>query len=81
MLVLTRKIGEAINIGDDVKVSIMDVKGQSVRIGVEAPRSTGVYREEIYGGMREQNRLATGWKTEDVAALRGMLGGLEGKKK
>jgi carbon storage regulator len=81
MLVLTRKIGEAINIGDDVKISIMDVKGQSVRIGVEAPRSTGIYREEIYGRMREQNRLATGWQTSDVASLRGLMSGLEGKKK
>ena len=81
MLVLTRKIGEAINIGDNVKVSIMDVKGQSVRIGVEAPRSMGVYREEIYGRMREQNRLATDWRTADITALKGLMSAMEERKK
>lgn len=81
MLVLTRKIGEAINIGDDVKISIMDIKGQSVRIGVEAPKSTGVYREEIYSKIQEENRLATDWKAPDINALKGLMTGMEPKKK
>lgn len=48
MLVLTRKIGEQIVIGDDIKIKIVEVKGKQVRVGIEAPRSVEVNREEIY---------------------------------
>jgi carbon storage regulator len=48
MLVLTRKIGEQIVIGDDIKIKIVEVKGKQVRVGIEAPRSIEVNREEIY---------------------------------
>ena len=48
MLVLTRKLGESIAIGDDIKVTIIEVKGKQVRIGIEAPQQTVVHREEIY---------------------------------
>lgn len=48
MLVLTRKIGELIVIGDDIKIKIVEIKGKQVRIGIEAPRSVAVNREEIY---------------------------------
>jgi carbon storage regulator len=47
MLILTRKQGEAITIGDDIKVTILDVKGKYVRVGVEAPRNLAVHRQEI----------------------------------
>lgn len=59
MLVLTRKTGESINIGDDVKISIMEIKGRSVRIGIEAPKSMIIHREEIYQKIQEENRLAS----------------------
>ncbi|MBI3794565.1 MAG: carbon storage regulator CsrA [Nitrospinae bacterium] len=77
MLVLTRKIGEAINIGDSIKVSIMDVKGQSVRIGVEAPRSMGVFREEIYSKIQQENKLASGWADTNLASLQSLMKGLK----
>lgn len=48
MLVLTRKIGETIVIGDDIKIKIVEIKGKQVRIGIEAPRNVEVNREEIY---------------------------------
>lgn len=48
MLVLTRKIGELIVIGDDIKIKIVEIKGKQVRIGIEAPRNVAVNREEIY---------------------------------
>jgi carbon storage regulator len=48
MLVLTRKIGELIVIGDDIKIKIVEIKGKQVRIGIEAPRTVAVNREEIY---------------------------------
>ncbi len=54
MLVLTRKIGEQIVIGDNIKIKIVEIKGRQVRIGIEAPRSVEVNREEIY---RQKNGL------------------------
>ena len=58
MLVLTRKLGESIAIGDDIKVTIIEVKGKQVRIGIEAPQQTVVHREEIYQKILEENRMA-----------------------
>jgi len=48
MLILTRKIGETIIIGDDVDVTVLGVKGNQVRLGVKAPKAVAVHREEIY---------------------------------
>lgn len=48
MLVLTRRIGESLFIGDDIKVSVLDISGSQVRIGITAPKEIGVHREEVY---------------------------------
>jgi carbon storage regulator len=56
MLILTRKLGEVIVVGDDIKIVIVDIKGSHVRIGIEAPRQTKVYREELYRIITEQNQ-------------------------
>jgi carbon storage regulator len=58
MLILTRKLGETIAIGDDVKIHLLEVKGKQVRIGVEAPPHVVVHREEIYRLIQEQNKRA-----------------------
>ena len=55
MLILTRRIGETLMIGDQVSVTVLGVKGNQVRIGVNAPRNVSVHREEIYERIRSEH--------------------------
>ena len=59
VLVLTRKVGEAIAIGDDVKIIVMQIKGKQVRLGIKASPTTTVHREEIYQKIQEENLAAS----------------------
>jgi carbon storage regulator len=54
MLILTRRVGEALMVGEDVTVTVMDVKGNQVRIGINAPKNVEVHREEIYHRIQQQ---------------------------
>ena len=56
MLILTRRVGEKLIIGDDVKVTILGVKGNQIRIGIDAPKDMPVHREEIYQRIQRENR-------------------------
>lgn len=58
MLVLTRKRDESIIIGDEIRVTVVDVRGDQVKLGIEAPRHIPVHREEIYKEIQEENRRA-----------------------
>jgi len=58
MLILTRKLGETIAIGDDIKITFLDFSGKQLRMGIEAPRHVPVHRGEIYQAIREQNQQA-----------------------
>lgn len=58
MLVLSRKIGQSLRIGDQVRVTVVAVSGQGVRIAVEAPSDISIYREELYERIAEANREA-----------------------
>ncbi|WP_273827073.1 carbon storage regulator CsrA [Providencia rettgeri] len=58
-LILTRREGEALNIGDDIKITVFGIKGNQVRIGIEAPKHVSVHREEIYQRILAENSIAT----------------------
>jgi carbon storage regulator len=58
MLILTRKPGESLRIGDDVRITVVEIKGNQVRIGIAAPRSFPIYREEIYLQIQSANKEA-----------------------
>ena len=60
MLIITRRPGEKIMLGDDIVVHVMEIVGNTVALGIEAPRSLPVYREEIWDAVREENRAAAG---------------------
>ena len=55
MLILTRRVGETLMVGDDVTVTVLGVKGNQVRIGVNAPKDVAVHREEIYDRIRKES--------------------------
>jgi carbon storage regulator len=69
MLILTRKVGESVTIGDKIKVYVIEIKGRQVRLGIEAPPDTMVHREEIYQRILEENRLAAEIKMDHFEDL------------
>lgn len=82
MLVLSRRKDETIMIGDDVEITIVDIKGDTVRLGIDAPRSVAVHRKEIYEAIQEENIAAAKKQAvPDKAALGGMAALLKQKKK
>jgi carbon storage regulator len=62
VLIITRRAGERIMVGDDIVLEVIEIAGSSVRIGIGAPRSIPVFREEIYAALRDEKRA-----TEDPA--------------
>jgi carbon storage regulator len=69
VLILTRKLGESITIGDDIKVTVLGIYGRQVRLGVEAPQKVIVHREEVYLKIKEENRKAAKTVKSDLIGL------------
>ena len=72
MLILTRRIGESLMVGDDVRISVLGIKGNQVRLGVKAPRTVAVHREEIFEKIRNEFRKREGARetaTQEVAGV------------
>ena len=77
MLVLTRKVGESIAIGDQIRIKVVEIKGSQIRLGIEAPNDFRIFREEIFLKVQEQNRLATGWDMNDFARVTSLFANKE----
>jgi len=67
MLVLTRRLNQSIKIGDDIEITVIEVRGDQVRLGVAAPRDVSVHRKEIYLQIQQENRAAS--SAPDAASL------------
>jgi carbon storage regulator len=73
VLILTRKLGESITIGDNIKVTVLGIYGRQVRLGIEAPLKVVVHREEIYVKIQNENRKASEAMKEDVGSVARLL--------
>ncbi|MFE4201364.1 carbon storage regulator CsrA [Aneurinibacillus aneurinilyticus] len=73
MLVLARKAGESIVIGDNISIKIVSVDGEQVKIGIEAPRHIEIHRKEIYDAIQTENRIAGQAKGINLELLKGIV--------
>lgn len=71
MLALSRKQGESIMVGNDIELTILEIKGEQVKVGIAAPKSIPVYRKEIYMQIREENKEAA--QNIDIESLKKLL--------
>ncbi|MBK8914422.1 MAG: carbon storage regulator CsrA [Planctomycetia bacterium] len=69
MLVLSRQRDESIMIGDNVQITVVDIRGDKVRLGIVAPAEISVHRKEVYEAIQRENRKAAGVRADDVASL------------
>ena len=69
MLILARRTNESIVIGDDIEVSVVDIKGDQVKLGIRAPRQVKVYRREVFEAIQEENRKAAETATPELPSL------------
>lgn len=73
MLILSRKTDQQIKIGDDITITIIEVRGEQVKIGVEAPKSVKVFRQEVFSAIKSENNAASDVNAESISALSKML--------
>ena len=72
MLALARKVNESIMLGNDIEITLLEIKGDQVKIGISAPKSVPIYRKEIYLQIQEENRQAM--QDVDVASIQQIFG-------
>ena len=73
MLVLTRKLGEVLKIGQGISIRVVDVKGKQVKIGIDAPAELLIYREEVYEKIQDENRLSSTHSMDQFGKLKEAL--------
>jgi carbon storage regulator len=69
VLILTRRVGENVIVGDDIVISVIEVRGEAVRIGIQAPRSVTVHREEVYRELQRANEQAASSSDAAIGAV------------
>ena len=69
MLILSRKTDQQIKIGDDITLTIIEIRGDQVKIGVEAPKSIKVFRQEVFSAIKSENTAALNVNTDSIGAL------------
>jgi carbon storage regulator len=80
MLILTRKPGESLYIGDNVKVTIVEIKGHQIRVGIDAPPELRIYREEIYQQIMDENKKAAEAASTSTAGLESLSSAWSGRR-
>ncbi|MCC6729081.1 MAG: carbon storage regulator CsrA [Chthonomonadales bacterium] len=75
MLVLTRKPDQSIMVGNEIEITILEVRGEQVRMGIRAPRAVSVHRKEVFDQIREENRAARTAPAERLDGLGELFGG------
>ena len=80
MLILTRKLGEKITIGDDIIITLLEVKGGQVKLGIEAPKSITIHRQEIYERIRSENLESSLVNKSDLSRASALFGNIHSKK-
>ena len=78
MLILTRRPGESIHLGENIKITVLGVQGKQIKIGLDVPKDKAVYREEVYIRVQEQNKQALAASDDDLLAATSIW---QGKKK
>ena len=73
MLALARKSNESIMLGNDIEITVLEIKGDQVKLGIKAPKSVPIYRKEFYLQIQEENRQAV--REVDVEAVKNLFGG------
>lgn len=73
MLILSRKTDQQIKIGENITITIIDIKGDQVKIGVEAPKEVKVFRQEVFNAIRNENTAASSVSNDAISALSKIL--------
>ena len=69
MLVLTRKPGDGIVVGENITIKVIEVKGGAIRIGIDAPQDYKIYRQEVFDRISQENREALQWNLDDLNSI------------
>ena len=69
MLILTRKAGESLHLGDDIRITVFSVQGKQVKLGIDVPGDMVVYRDEVYQRIKDENRQAMQTSDNDLLAV------------